>query len=50
MRVKKSDLPSKLCVVCQRPFNWRKKWKAVWADVKYCSDRCRLHKNTQVKK
>ena len=22
--MKKSNLPSKLCVVCKRPFNWRK--------------------------
>ena len=23
------------------PFTWRKKWEAVWDEVKYCSDRCR---------
>ncbi len=38
---KKSDLPTKTCLVCQRPFTWRKKWETVWEDVKYCSDRCR---------
>ncbi|NJL14527.1 MAG: DUF2256 domain-containing protein [Microscillaceae bacterium] len=38
---KKSDLPTKTCPVCQRPFAWRKKWAAVWDDVKYCSERCR---------
>ena len=38
---KKSDLPSKLCVVCARPFVWRKKWANVWDQVRYCSDRCR---------
>ncbi|WIA41959.1 hypothetical protein OEZ86_009263 [Tetradesmus obliquus] len=37
----KADLPSKVCVTCGRPFTWRKKWEAVWEDVKYCSDRCR---------
>ncbi|MFN9848695.1 MAG: DUF2256 domain-containing protein [Alphaproteobacteria bacterium] len=37
----KSDLPSKHCVACGRPFNWRKKWARDWANVKYCSDRCR---------
>jgi hypothetical protein len=36
---KKSDLPSKLCVVCARPFVWRKKWAKVWDEVRYCSDR-----------
>ncbi|HIK41955.1 DUF2256 domain-containing protein [Thermoleptolyngbya sichuanensis A183] len=37
----KSDLPSKLCPVCQRPFTWRKKWEDCWDEVKYCSERCR---------
>ncbi len=44
-KVKKADLPEKICVVCQKPFNWRKKWEKVWEDVKYCSDRCRMNKN-----
>ncbi|WP_394181476.1 DUF2256 domain-containing protein [Yoonia maritima] len=38
---KKSDLPFKTCPVCKRPFAWRKKWKKVWNEVKYCSKRCR---------
>lgn len=38
---KKSDLPSKTCVACSLPFQWRKKWEKVWDEVKYCSDRCR---------
>ncbi|MGC6499468.1 MAG: DUF2256 domain-containing protein [Henriciella sp.] len=37
----KSDLPSKLCPVCQRPFSWRRKWARNWDNVKYCSERCR---------
>ncbi|HEY7906152.1 MAG TPA: DUF2256 domain-containing protein [Wenzhouxiangella sp.] len=39
--MKKQDLPQKDCVVCGRPFSWRRKWKDCWADVKYCSERCR---------
>lgn len=39
--VKKQHLPQKVCIVCKRPFTWRKKWEKVWDDVKYCSDRCR---------
>jgi hypothetical protein len=39
--VKKSDLPKKVCVTCDRPFAWRKKWEKVWDEVKYCSDRCK---------
>ncbi|UFH57710.1 DUF2256 domain-containing protein [Spirosoma sp. KNUC1025] len=41
---KKSDLPQKICLVCHRPFTWRKKWEKVWEEVKYCSDRCRSQK------
>jgi hypothetical protein len=40
-QIKKSDLPEKTCVTCGRPFTWRKKWEKVWAEVKYCSDKCR---------
>jgi hypothetical protein len=40
-RVKKENLPQKICVVCQRPMVWRKKWEKVWDTVKYCSDACR---------
>jgi len=38
---KKSELPSKICLACQRPFVWRKKWERDWEGVKYCSDKCR---------
>jgi hypothetical protein len=39
--VKKENLPEKVCVVCGRPFAWRKKWAKVWDEVKYCSQACR---------
>jgi len=42
---KKSDLPTKICVVCGLSFTWRKKWAKCWDEVKYCSERCRRHKN-----
>jgi hypothetical protein len=38
---RKGDLPVKICVVCQRPFAWRKKWERVWDTIQTCSDRCR---------
>ncbi|MDX1634197.1 MAG: DUF2256 domain-containing protein [Marinobacter sp.] len=38
---KKPHLPSKTCPVCQRDFNWRKKWARDWPNVRYCSERCR---------
>ncbi|WP_310430278.1 DUF2256 domain-containing protein [Chamaesiphon sp. VAR_48_metabat_135_sub] len=42
----KSDLPTKICTVCQLSFTWRKKWEDCWDDVKYCSDRCRKRKGS----
>ena len=44
-QMKKENLPQKICLVCSRPFTWRKKWEKVWDEVKYCSDRCRGEKN-----
>ncbi|QNF31570.1 DUF2256 domain-containing protein [Adhaeribacter swui] len=44
--VKKQHLPVKVCIVCQKPFTWRKKWEKVWAEVKYCSERCRKTKSS----
>ncbi|WP_442957360.1 DUF2256 domain-containing protein [Phormidium sp. CCY1219] len=41
----KSNLPTKVCPVCQRPFTWRKKWATCWDEVKYCSQRCRRRRN-----
>ncbi|WP_080639476.1 DUF2256 domain-containing protein [Teredinibacter turnerae] len=38
--MKKSNLPSKICAHCERPFYWRKKWERCWGEVKYCSQRC----------
>lgn len=38
--VKKQNLPSKVCVVCNRPFTWRKKWEKVWDEVSTCSKSC----------
>jgi hypothetical protein len=38
---KKGELPTKVCATCGLEFEYRQKWKAVWDDVKYCSERCR---------
>jgi hypothetical protein len=37
----KGDLPQKPCRRCGRPMVWRKRWRANWDEVLYCSDRCR---------
>ncbi|MBO9998222.1 MAG: DUF2256 domain-containing protein [Cyanobacteria bacterium SID2] len=42
----KSNLPTKICPVCQRSFTWRKKWEKCWDEVKYCSERCRRRRGT----
>jgi len=44
--MKKVDLPTKLCPVCQRPFTWRKKWERNWDEVRYCSERCRRQRGS----
>ncbi|MDX5329165.1 MAG: DUF2256 domain-containing protein [Marinobacter sp.] len=44
---KKPHLPEKNCPVCQRPFNWRKKWAKDWDQVRYCSERCRRNRSPQ---
>ncbi len=44
-KIRKQNLPLKICVVCERPFTWRKKWEKVWDEVKYCSDKCRMNKH-----
>ncbi|MCF8243586.1 MAG: DUF2256 domain-containing protein [Saprospiraceae bacterium] len=46
--MKKSDLPMKICPICQRPFSWRKKWEQCWEEVKFCSEGCRKNKATPV--
>jgi hypothetical protein len=47
---KKIHLPEKTCPVCQRPFSWRKKWEKNWANIVYCSERCRRNKSTATEK
>jgi hypothetical protein len=36
----KGNLPEKICVVCARPFTWRKKWERCWDEVTCCSKQC----------
>ncbi|MBJ48185.1 MAG: hypothetical protein CMG59_03295 [Candidatus Marinimicrobia bacterium] len=40
----KKNLPFKICLTCDKPFNWRKKWVRDWDNVLYCSQRCRSNK------
>ncbi|MAO86085.1 MAG: hypothetical protein CMF87_04090 [Candidatus Marinimicrobia bacterium] len=43
--IKKTDLPQKICPVCNKPYVWRKKWKKNWDNVIYCSEKCRRSKS-----
>ena len=45
----KPNLPHKCCPVCQRNFVWRKKWQRCWAEVRYCSERCRSERSERSK-
>jgi hypothetical protein len=38
----------KTCASCGRTITWRKKWAGNWDDVRYCSDRCRRAKVTDI--
>ena len=42
--IKKENFPSKICLICNKPFSWRKKWQKVWNEVKYCSEKCKRNK------
>ncbi|HEY0861144.1 MAG TPA: DUF2256 domain-containing protein [Pseudoxanthomonas sp.] len=42
---RKSDLPSKPCRTCGRPFVWRRRWRRVWDEVAHCSERCRRQRS-----
>ena len=42
----KEGLETKVCAACGLPFSWRKKWARNWAEVKYCSERCKKQKKT----
>ncbi|NBB79180.1 MAG: DUF2256 domain-containing protein [Verrucomicrobia bacterium] len=44
--IHKSNLPQKVCPVCERPFSWRKKWERCWDEVIYCSERCRRERRS----
>ena len=47
--IKKENFSSKICKRCQKPFLWRKKWKRVWDEVKYCSEKCKGNKVRETK-
>lgn len=47
--IAKENLPSKVCVVCNRPFTWRKKWEKCWDEVTTCSKSCNAKRREMAK-
>ena len=45
-QLKKGQLPTKICATCGLPFEYRKKWRNNWPDVKYCGEKCQRNKPT----
>ncbi|SNC65532.1 hypothetical protein SAMN06265337_1315 [Hymenobacter gelipurpurascens] len=43
-RLVKGNLPTKICLTCGRPFEYRKKWRNNWEEVKYCGEKCQRNK------
>ena len=37
----------KICVICERPFTYRKKWERCWDEVTTCSKRCNSERRRQ---
>lgn len=37
-------MPTRSCATCGRSFEWRRRWRRNWDQVRYCSDRCRNHR------
>lgn len=37
---------TKICQLCGRVIEPRKKWKNNWDEIKFCSEKCRKNKNT----
>ena len=43
-KLTKGNLPTKICLTCGRPFEYRKKWRNTWAEVKYCGEKCQRNR------
>jgi hypothetical protein len=40
--------PAKICASCGRRFEWRRRWKSCWDEVRYCSSACRRRRVSPV--
>lgn len=39
-------MEEKVCTVCGRKIEYRKKWKDNWDEIKYCGEKCRRNKKS----
>ncbi|WP_457078740.1 DUF2256 domain-containing protein [Hymenobacter sp. HD11105] len=46
-KLTKGNLPTKICATCGRPFEYRKKWRNCWEEVKYCGEKCQRSRASQ---
>lgn len=44
MKGREAAPDSRICVVCGREIEWRRKWARDWEQVKYCSEGCRARR------
>lgn len=44
------NLPTKVCVTCNREFTWRKKWEKNWDEITTCSKRCNTERKRALRK
>jgi hypothetical protein len=44
MRGREAAPDSRVCMVCGRAIEWRRKWARDWEHVKYCSEGCRTRR------
>jgi hypothetical protein len=40
--------PAKICASCGRRFEWRRRWRSCWDEVRYCSSACRRRRVSPV--
>lgn len=44
MKGREATPDSRICMVCGREIEWRRKWARDWEQVKYCSEGCRARR------
>jgi hypothetical protein len=40
--------PAKICASCGRRFEWRRRWRSSWDEVRHCSTACRRRRLSEL--